>query len=295
MKLWLMIVWCAAAFGAGLLVFRVLARTLQRGGHVRMNFMGREIPTSLGVGFVMLAFLMLLASALVFGNITNYAGPLAIVVCGFGLLGLLDDVIQVRESGGFRGHLERAGSEGVISTALLKAFFGLMLSLTAAALFWRAEGVLMVVIDTLIVTLSANAINLLDVRPGRAIKGFLAATLFILIGSTIGRFIDGGIAGISPITWYLIGPFLLWAVAFAAIDFTCRGMMGDAGSNTLGAVLGILIVWELSVQNRAISLGLLIGFHLFSEAISISALIERTPALKWLDSIGIRPAAEPLE
>lgn len=294
MNIALLILWYIAAFAAGVFVFRMLARTMLRSGHVRLNFMGREIPTSLGVGFVLLALLMLLAAVLMQEAAGEGASQMALLVCGFCVLGLLDDVVQVRESGGFRGHLARAGAEGRISTALIKALFGLVLTLLVAATYWRSQGWLMVFVNVFIVVLSANSVNLLDVRPGRAVKGFLAATLFIFAGSVIGDLL-GGRAGILPVTWFLIGPFLLWALSYAKIDLTCRGMMGDAGSNVLGAVVGLLIVWELSAPMRWVSLGLLIGFHLFCEAVSLTQFIERVPPLKWLDSVGLKPNGDPLK
>jgi UDP-N-acetylmuramyl pentapeptide phosphotransferase/UDP-N-acetylglucosamine-1-phosphate transferase len=282
------LLWCGACGAAGAVMFPLLVKTMTKGGHVRLNFKGRYIPTSLGIGFVLLTIAMLLVLGMWNKGLLDRIGAAAIIVCGFGFLGLLDDVIETRGKGGFRGHLARMGAEGEVSTALLKAFFGFGVALLAAVLFWRDQGLGMAVVNALIVALSANALNLLDVRPGRAVKGFAAGTLFILIGSEIG-FLFGGRAGILPATWFLIGPFLAWTAVYAPVDFRCRGMLGDTGSNALGAVLGLLIVWELSALNRLLSLGLLIGYHLFTEVVSISALIEKAPPLKWLDSLGIRP------
>ncbi len=280
------LLWCVLCGAAGYVMFRTLVKTMTKGGHVRLNFKGNYIPTSLGVGFVLLTIAMLFVLRVWQRSLTLMIGAMAVVVCGFGFLGLLDDMIQAREKGGFRGHLARMGAEGEVSTALLKAFFGFGTALLASALFWWEQGPGMVFVNALIVALSANALNLLDVRPGRAVKGFAAGTLFILIGSVVGSSI-GNRSGIMPATWLLIGPFLAWVAVYAPIDFGRRGMLGDAGSNVLGAVLGLLIVWELSALNRLLALGLLIGYHLFTEAISLSAVIEKIPPLKWLDSLWV--------
>ncbi len=283
-----LILWYLICYAAGAVVFRVVARTMTKGGHLRINFMGRYIPTSLGIGYALLSIIMILAASILKNCSNEFGSQLMIIVGAFCLLGLMDDLIQTREKGGFKGHLARMGAEGDVSTALLKAFFGLAVSLLAASLFWRNEGWLLATVNALIVALSANAVNLLDVRPGRAVKGFCAASLFILIGSLIGA-LTGGKAGILPVTWFLIGPFLIWTAAYAGIDFKCRGMMGDAGSNVLGAVLGLLVVWELSAPMRWVTLGLLIGFHLFTEAVSLTLLVERVGLLKRIDSLWIKP------
>ncbi len=289
-----LIIWHLAWFAAGAGVFRLMTRVIFKAGHVRLNFMARSIPTSVGVGYALLTILMAAAASLVLGDISNYAGPLALIVIGFSLLGLIDDLLEGRERGGFRGHLARAGATGEISTALIKAFFGLALALGANIIFRRATGPAMIAVDALIIALCANAVNMLDVRPGRAIKGFAAAAVFILAGSLIGGTL-GGRASILPITWFLIGPFIAWSINMASIDFRCRGMLGDAGSNVIGAVLGLLVVWELSATMRWVALGLLIGFHMLCEAVSLTSVIERVAPLKWMDKLGVRCDAEPAE
>ncbi|MFA6451393.1 MAG: hypothetical protein WCX65_18105 [bacterium] len=281
-----LIFWYVLCLAAGAVVFPVMVKTMTKGGHVRINFRGRYIPTSLGIAYALLTIVMLLGVSFWKAGIADRVAPMAIIVIGFALLGLLDDTMQTREKGGFRGHLSRMGSEGEISTALLKMFFGGALSLLVALLYWRDQGI-MAIADAIIVALSANMINLLDVRPGRAVKGFSTAVLFILIGSVIGSFF--GKSGILPVTWFLIGPFAVWTLIYAPIDFRCRGMLGDSGSNVLGAVMGLLIVWELNATNRWVALGLLFGFHLFSEAVSLTALIEKISPLRWLDKLGVKP------
>ena len=102
-----LILWHLAWFAAGAGVFRLMTRVIFKAGHVRLNFMARSIPTSVGVGYALLTMLMVAAASLVLGDISNYAGPLALIVIGFSLLGLVDDLLEGRERGGFRGHLAR--------------------------------------------------------------------------------------------------------------------------------------------------------------------------------------------
>ncbi|HOO56367.1 MAG TPA: hypothetical protein PLN69_06065 [bacterium] len=278
------------AFVAGAVVFSILHRTMLRIGHARINFAGRMIPTSLGLGFVLLSILMCSAHLVLsvrYPGMKSFVGQVVLLCCGFGMLGLLDDIVQTREAGGFRGHLSRVGGTHEVSTALIKAAFGLLLSLLVAMIYWWEEGAFMAIVDGLIVALSANAINLLDVRPGRAVKGFLAATGFIVFGSLAGAYMGFDVK-IFPVTWVIMVPFMVWAVNFALIDFKCLGMMGDAGSNVLGAMMGLLVVWELSITIRWVVLALLIAFHLMCEIVSFTEIIEKVRVLKWMDRLGIR-------
>lgn len=283
-----MTVWFGLSAAAGAVTFKMLARTLERAGHVRMNFQGRSIPTSLGAGFALLTMLMAAAAgALEVDDPKHVLPTIVIVVMGFGLLGMLDDLVTGREAGGLRGHLSRIRTGGGVSTAILKMVFGLSLSLFVSFYYWRDQGVLAALANTLIIAMSANAINLLDVRPGRAVKGFVAGFAVVYGGTALGA-LAGDWARFSALTHLLMVPFLIWTLLYARIDFSCRGMMGDTGSNALGAVLGCLIVIELSVTNRLIFLAVLIGFHLYCEAASLSSLIERSPFLKKLDNLGVK-------
>jgi len=279
--------WYAAALVAGWIVFRVLAVTLRDAGHVRVNFAGDEIPTSLGVGFVLLAILLCLGAVAVLpGGAPRVTAAIVALAAGFGILGILDDLNRKREAGGIRGHLGRALSGGGVSTALVKAVFGCALALLAAAAWLPRAGWGMVVADALIIALAANALNMLDVRPGRALKGFWFASGIVLAGSAAGAIY--GVASLAPGTLLLFVPFVIWTLAYAPIDFRRRGMMGDAGSNLLGAMLGLLLVTELSATCRLSALVLLALFQLLCEVVSISSLIDRSKLLKWIDRCGSR-------
>jgi UDP-N-acetylmuramyl pentapeptide phosphotransferase/UDP-N-acetylglucosamine-1-phosphate transferase len=60
-------------------------------------------------------------------------------------------------------------------------------------------------------------------------------------------------------------------------------MMGDSGSNMLGAVLGMAFVFETSVSARIVWLALIVALHIFSEKYSISQTIEKKSVLRWVD------------
>jgi hypothetical protein len=116
----------------------------------------------------------------------------------------------------------------------------------------------------LLVGLAANALNQLDTRPGRALKAYLAASI--------------------P----LEAPKKL-AVLLVSYDLREMTMLGDAGSNALGALLGLKSVSRLTGRGRWIAIGVLAGLTILGERTSLGRLIERTPGLRELDALGREP------
>jgi UDP-N-acetylmuramyl pentapeptide phosphotransferase/UDP-N-acetylglucosamine-1-phosphate transferase len=134
--------------------------------------------------------------------------------------------------------------------------------------------------DALVIALAANALNLLDVRPGRALFGFalLALPTFAIVALT------GSVSGGA-----LLGAVALAVAIEAWPDASGRAMMGDTGSNLLGAVAGLAAVIELPVWGRVVLLVLLAALNITAERVSLSQIIEKTPWLRALDrSLGVR-------
>jgi UDP-N-acetylmuramyl pentapeptide phosphotransferase/UDP-N-acetylglucosamine-1-phosphate transferase len=63
-------------------------------------------------------------------------------------------------------------------------------------------------------------------------------------------------------------------------------MMGDAGSNALGAAWGVAAVSQMSRSSLLGTLGVIAGLTLLSERVSFSDLIARNPVTSWLDDLG---------
>ena len=63
-------------------------------------------------------------------------------------------------------------------------------------------------------------------------------------------------------------------------------MMGDAGSNPLGAVLGLACVLALPLTARILLVLVLLALNILSERISFSKVIESNPVLSYLDKLG---------
>ena len=150
---------------------------------------------------------------------------------------------------GFRRHLSSGRTTGVLKLVAIP-----LIGLLATR---RVSG-------AVLVALAANALNQLDTAPGRALKAYLAAA--VLVDAPKGL-----------------------AVLLLPYDLREMGMLGDAGSNSLGALLGLKSVGRLTGRGRAVAIGALAGLTLLGESVSLGSLIERTPVLRDLDRLG-RPA-----
>ena len=65
-------------------------------------------------------------------------------------------------------------------------------------------------------------------------------------------------------------------------------MLGDAGANALGALLGLKSVDRFTGRGRWLALGALTGLTVLGERTSLGRLLERTPGLRTLDALGRR-------
>lgn len=245
---------------------------------MRSNWRGRRLPFPFGILIVASALLALGPLAAV-AEIDHEWIPglvpyeVVVYATGVAFLGLIDDVFG-GPARGWRGH-GGALLRGRISTGTLKAVGSLGLALyVLGRLNFPVDRWLL---GAAVLALATNAFNLLDLRPGRAIKGF------VLLG-----------AGVTLGTWELLplwklGLFVGPALVAGAYDLRERAMLGDTGANLLGAIAGLWLVLTLSTVGQAIALAVLLAITVYGEMRSISALVERTPGLRELDSWG-RPS-----
>lgn len=262
------------AVSVGLAVFLTIAmypamRALTRRWRLeRENFRGKRIPT--GFGFLLVLTAVPVYAAGVCAGQSQQLVLLAVVV-GFGALGLLDDIYGTREVGGFRGHLGLL-LKGRVSTGLAKAIGGGILGLAlgfVAAGFDPVVGIL----NGLLISLAANTLNLLDLRPGRAVSCFWIGILALAI-TPLGRSVYPDLI-----------PVLIPVVLLTALDRSARVMLGDAGSNVLGAVLGLSIMIGFEPVVRLVLVVLMLAVHLYAERYSISKLIESNRVLHQIDRL----------
>jgi UDP-GlcNAc:undecaprenyl-phosphate/decaprenyl-phosphate GlcNAc-1-phosphate transferase len=265
-----------------------LLRAMAAGGHVQENYRGRRLPFPLGVliplaAALALVPLMLIARLAPASVFHPEIVPVAIYAFGVSALGLIDDTLGggepaggsgARPQRGWRGH-GAAVLRGELSTGALKAAGALGLALLTVDGLERSDGRWLLAAAVLV--LATNVFNLLDLRPGRAIKVFVALGAGLAIGSGQVR------------TLWTLGLFAGPALVAGAYDLRERAMLGDTGSNLLGALAGLWMVLTLSGTGLLVALGLLLAITVYGELRSISALIERTPGLRELDSWG-RPS-----
>jgi UDP-GlcNAc:undecaprenyl-phosphate/decaprenyl-phosphate GlcNAc-1-phosphate transferase len=79
---------------------------------------------------------------------------------------------------------------------------------------------------------------------------------------------------------------LVPAVLVAPYDLREMTMLGDAGSNALGALLGLSSVDRFTGRGRKLAIAALAGLNLLGETRSFNELIERSPLLARLDRLG---------
>lgn len=253
----MLIVTLLIPMAASFVLVPVLTPIFAPGG--QKNYTGRPIPTGMGLAFALAAAGTWLALSL--------ALPV-IVLLGFALLGLVDDLLGSRTHRGYRGHF-RAWLGGQPTTGGLKAALGgvwaVLVSLQHSQALWD------VLQSAGLIVLAANVINLLDVRPGRAGKGFLIAALPLVLLRPQARWL-------LPLAAGLVG-YLPW-------DLQGQVMMGDTGANPLGAALGYALATTLAGWPRLVALGILFGLNAAAERISFSQLIEGHLLLDWMDKLG---------
>jgi UDP-N-acetylmuramyl pentapeptide phosphotransferase/UDP-N-acetylglucosamine-1-phosphate transferase len=231
------------------------------------NYLGRSLPAAAGILFPVVGLPAVYLSPLPPGERT----AALIVIAVLGGVGLLDDLFASRrQARGLRGHLV-ALLHGRLTTGAVKAFAGLGAGM-AAGLMLAPGRPGAAVIDALLIALAANAANLLDLRPSRAIKGFalLCAVAILFSRDSINA----------------LAPLLPLAVVAAPAEFAGRVMLGDVGANVLGGVAGLGLVVALSPWERVVAVALLAGFHLLCERVSFSQMVERSRTLGMLDRLG---------
>jgi glucosyl-3-phosphoglycerate synthase len=162
--------------------------------------------------------------------------------------GLADDLWSGPERG-FRAHLGSGSTTGVLKLVVIP-LAGLLATRKLSG--------------AILVGLTANFLNQLDTRPGRALKAYLLGALAVDAPKAV-------------------------AVLLLPYDLGERTMLGDCGSNALGALLGLRSVSRLGGSARWLAIGALAGLTALGERRSLGELIERTPALSHLDALGREP------
>jgi UDP-GlcNAc:undecaprenyl-phosphate GlcNAc-1-phosphate transferase len=232
-----------------------------------------------------------LAAALTPGLPGRSRAGLVAAAAGAAAFGGYDDLAGSGGRRGFRGHLG-ALAHGEVTTGAVKLGGIGATGLAASALL--GGGALDVTINAGLIAGGANLLNLFDLRPGRAIKvAALAGGLLAAAGRPRGTGDAAASAGLvlaRPVPGAtLAGIPLGAALALAGEDLGERAMLGDAGANALGAMLGAAAAASLPRPGRVALLAGIVALTAASEKVSFTKVIRRTPPLHWLDMLGRRP------
>jgi UDP-N-acetylmuramyl pentapeptide phosphotransferase/UDP-N-acetylglucosamine-1-phosphate transferase len=260
-----------------LLLPLIADRGLRACGHVASNFRRERIPQSFGIVIVLWAAGGLVGMAWSTPHFAADCVPWIVAVAGFGGLGLIDDIWGDHQARGLRGHLRALLADRRVTTGLVKAGGGLALALWIGHRVAPAS-IPAAVLAASVIALAANGVNLLDVRPGRAGAVFLVFAAMLLWRGYRHHSTS------TEMLWFVFLPALVVWVR----DARGRVMIGDTGSNALGASLG-LGVTGLSTTAQLCALALLVVLHVAAERVSFTVLIDRSPILKRIDRLtGVR-------
>jgi hypothetical protein len=270
----------AVSLGVAMVVVPAGVRTMESSKLVRSNYRRRRVAFPLGAVLVAASLLALAPLAPLDDRADlDFLDPELrrwfLYVIGVAFLGLMDDALgrgsEAETPRGWRGHA-KAVMSGELSTGVVKAVGSF--ALAAYAVSGLGREALDYLVDLALLLLATNLANLLDLRPGRAEKALALTGLGLCLGYWT----------VEPIE--LLGLFLGPVAVGAWFTLRERAMLGDTGSNVIGALIGIWLVTTLSDPGRYVALGILVALTAYGEFRSISAAIERIPPLRWLDSLG---------
>jgi hypothetical protein len=215
-------------------------------------------------------------------------GPAAVAGLGAAAFGALDDLAGDGSSKGLRGHLAAAG-RGEVTTGTIKIVGLGATGLLSAWMIDRSgvrRGFMATLVGGGVIAGSANIANLLDLRPGRALKVVLLLAAPILSG---GRGAHLSTAACRATAGAAAGA----AIGALPEDLAGRSMLGDTGANSAGALLGTALVARTGPRSRLLALAVVTALTLASERVSFTKVIESTPGLRELDALGRPPWSPP--
>ncbi|MFF3439431.1 hypothetical protein [Streptosporangium sp. NPDC002721] len=250
----------------------------------RTNHRGEPITLLEGPAFVAGAGA---AAAVTPGLPSGVRAAALLAVAGSGGLGAYDDLYGATSSKGFRGHLS-ALAKGEVTSGAVKILGIGATGLAAAAVTSRnpfdvPRAFFDVIVNGGVIAGSANLANLFDLRPGRAIKVGLLAGAPLLAAGLLKK---------DPVPAALVALPMGAAAALLPEDLGERAMLGDAGANALGALLGLAATVTLGRPGRLAVLGTVVALTAASEKVSFTKVIAGNPLLHRVDMLGRRPVEQ---
>lgn len=256
------------------------ARGLRDAGLVRENYRGALLAFPLGAvlataALVALAPLAFLDDRADLDLLEPELRRWLPYLLGIAFLGFLDDSLgrgeQAATPRGWRGHWA-ALREGSLSTGAIKAIGAL--ALAAYVVSGRGLEDWRYIADVALLILATNLGNLLDLRPGRAEKALVLLGAGLCLGAWT----------FAPLE--LLGIFVGPVLVGAWLTLGEKAMLGDTGSNLIGAIAGVWLLTALGADARLVALAVVVALTIYGELRSISKTIESVPPLRWLDSLG---------
>lgn len=266
----------AGAVGTAVAATAAWTPAIAARARVATNFRGQRVPLVLGIAAAAGTIAALLASAA--GGLAGGSGHpsrdllVALAVAMVFAAGAYDDR-QTSRVHGLRAHFA-ALARGHVTSGIVK-----LAVIVAAAVLAEAEAGLTggaLVLGTLVVAGSANLLNLLDVAPGRALKFGLVCSAGLLAAAS------------SALAWASLGETLV----LLPLDVRERAMLGDAGANTVGFVLGLLLSVTVGTPWLAVALAAILALHAVAETVTLSRVVAAIPPVRWLDGLGRLPVQD---
>ena len=212
------------SFLVTMLILPLIKEFLINAGAVRKNYLKQDIP--IGLGLVLLfgslpSFLLYCFSAQ-----EEKIFLILLVLTLTLLVGFIDDLLGNHFVKGLKGHFLKLITGRELTSGAFKAIVVSTVSLFICIYYW--ENPTVVVLNFIILVLTTNTFNLLDVRPGRTIKSL-----------SFNRWIN---PFILPENAFSLGLIIASVLAYAPFDLKGQGMLGDTGSNFLGMSIGLELI-----------------------------------------------------
>ncbi len=248
----------------------MVERLLIQSNCIKVNYKGVAIPVCMGIIYVINNVFV---SILFLNYLQDIREKIIFVFLigtfGMAFAGIIDDLLGNKNVQGFRGHIFMM-FKGRLTTGGLKAILGGAISFIISSTL--SDNISDIIVNFFIISLFTNFINLLDLRPGRALKVLMFFSIIMLF------YLD---------TQMKIILITLISVTIAYLPYDLKGltMLGDTGSNVIGMTLGIISVYLPKAIKYTLLVFLLI-VHIYTEKKSISKLIYNSKILNYIDNFG---------
>ena len=245
---------------------------LKNAGCISSNYRNLKVIYGIGIVFVPIEITTLALAMILYNNeYLNYTSYL-FAVCAIGFAGLLDDLIGNKQIKGLKNHVV-SFAKGVLTTGFIKAFIGIISSIIIS--LENSKNLFDFTLNILIIALFTNALNLMDLRPGRCIKVFLFLG-FIILAINLSKTL-----ALLPLIIMLVA-----SIIYAKYDLKEICILGDTGSNILGITLGYFSTVTFNSTNKIIIFLGLFVINALAEKFSLTKLISNNKVLNYIDTLG---------